>query len=172
MSWVRGRGAYVSDKVFIVLHKGPGADYRWAAKLTPGTRLTVAGKSSDGEWAEVTTTRGTSGWVRAEFLTSEAPAQIRLPAALASAEKLTAANRDLTTEVQALQTEKVELLNTINASESELGSVSEELARLKQISDGDLAAAATRDAIAAVQAAQAAMIAVMAASTAATTAAH
>jgi SH3 domain protein len=66
--------AYVSDEVFIVLHAGPGTNYRWLGKLTPGTRLSRGGTSEDGAWAEVTTTRGTSGWVRAS---SSAPLRRR-----------------------------------------------------------------------------------------------
>jgi len=125
---------YVSDKVFIVLHKGPGADYRWAAKLTPGTRLEVSQTAKDGKWSEVTTQRGTTGWVQSEFLTAESPAQVKLPAALARADQLTAKNAKLNTELKALQQEKTELLNRINSSDSELGDVSQELANLKQVS--------------------------------------
>ena len=125
---------YVSDKVFIVLHRGPGTDFRWVAKLTPGTRLTVARTDEDGKWAEVTTDRGTTGWVNAEFLSTQAPAQVKLPAAEAKVEKFSARNAELSRELEALQTEKVELLNKINSTDSELGSVSQELANLKQIS--------------------------------------
>lgn len=125
---------YVSDKVFIVLHRGPGAEYRWVAKLTPGTRLQVARTSDDGEWAEVTTSRGTSGWVSTEFLSAEAPAQVQLPAAQDRAQKLNAQNSELTSRVDALEAEKLQLLNKINSSDSELGDVSQELANLKQVS--------------------------------------
>ena len=125
---------YVSDEVFIVLHKGPGADYRWAAKLTPGTRLEVSQTAKDGKWSEVTTQRGTTGWVQSEFLTAESPAQVKLPAALARADQLTANNAKLNTELKALQQERTELLNRINSSDSELGDVSQELANLKQVS--------------------------------------
>lgn len=125
---------YVSDKVFIVLHRGPGTEYRWVAKLTPGTRLKVARTKDDGKWAEVTTDRGTTGWVSTEFLSAQAPAQVKLPAAQARAEKLSAQNAQLSTTVEALQAEKVELLNKINSSDSQLGNVSQELADLKQIS--------------------------------------
>lgn len=125
---------YVSDKVFIVLHRGPGAEYRWVAKLTPGTRLQVARTSDDGEWAEVTTSRGTSGWVSTEFLSAEAPAQVQLPAAQDRAQKLNAQNSELTSRVEALEAEKLQLLNKINSSDSELGDVSQELANLKQVS--------------------------------------
>ncbi|MEH6585959.1 MAG: TIGR04211 family SH3 domain-containing protein [Halioglobus sp.] len=125
---------YVSDKVFVVLHKGPGADYRWAAKLTPGTRLRVARTAEDGKWAEVTTDRGTTGWVSTEFLSADTPAQVKLPAAEALAEKLNKQNTELNSQVTTLETEKVELLNKINSADSELGGVSQELASLKQIS--------------------------------------
>lgn len=125
---------YVSDKIYIVLHRGPGADYRWVAKLTPGTRLKVGRSSDDGDWSEVTTDRGTNGWVRSEYLSPESPAQVKLPAALARAQELEAKNVELNQELQAIKEEKVELLNKMSASDSELGGVSQELAQLKQIS--------------------------------------
>ena len=98
---------YVSDEVFVVLHKGPGAEYRWVAKLTPGTRLRMAGTAEDGEWAEVTTDRGTTGWVSTEFLSSDTPAQVRLPAAEARAAKLSTENAELNNQVAALEAEKL-----------------------------------------------------------------
>ena len=125
---------YVSDEVFIVLHRGPGAEYRWVAKLTPGTRLDVARVAEDGKWAEVSTARGTTGWVSTEFLSKEAPAQVKLPAAQARAEQLASKNAELASQVKTLQAEKVDLLNQINSTGSELGDVSQELANLKQIS--------------------------------------
>jgi SH3 domain protein len=125
---------YVSDEVFVVLHKGPGAEYRWVAKLTPGTRLRMAGTAEDGEWAEVTTDRGTTGWVSTEFLSSDTPAQVRLPAAEARAAKLSTENAELNNQVAALEAEKLELLNKINSSDSELGDVSQELSNLQQVS--------------------------------------
>ncbi len=126
--------SYVGDKVFIVLHRGPGAEYRWVAKLNPGTELQAGRRSDDGEWTEVTTTRGTSGWVRTEFLTTEPPAQVRLPAAQARAEQLSNSNAQLSEQLETLQQERVELLNRLNSTEGNLGSVSDELTNLKQIS--------------------------------------
>jgi SH3 domain protein len=125
---------YVSDDIFIVLHNGPGTEYRWRARLTPGTRLNVSGYSDDGEWAKVTTVRGTDGWVRKEYLTSDKPAQLRLPEAEQRAEQLATRNTELTGELEQLKTERVELLNQIQGTDSELSSVSQELTQLKQIS--------------------------------------
>ncbi len=125
---------YVSDEIFIVLHNGPGAEYRWRARLTPGTRLTVSGFSDDGEWARVTTTRGTEGWVRKEYLTTDMPAQLQLPQALKRAEQLEQRNQTLSTELEQLKGEKTGLLDQIQSSDSALDSVSDELTQLKQIS--------------------------------------
>lgn len=125
---------YISDDVFVVLHTGPGKEYRWAAKLNPGARLNLARMSADGEWAEVTTSRGTTGWVTSEFLTNDAPAQVKLPAAVARAEQLADRNAQLTAQLDALQSEKSELTNVASSTGSELESVSKELADLKKIS--------------------------------------
>lgn len=123
---------YVSDQVFIVLHKGPGAEYRWAAKLTPGTRLNAG--STQGDWTEVTTARGTPGWVRTEFLTAERPAQVQLTAAVARADQLSEQNATLSSDLGSLQAEKNDLLNRIASTEAELAAVSGELSELKTIS--------------------------------------
>lgn len=125
---------YVSDEIFIVLHNGPGTEYRWRARLTPGTRLNVSGYSKDGEWAQVTTTRGTEGWVRKEYLTTEMPAQLQLPKAQQRAELLEERNTALSAELEQLKNDKTELLSKIQSADSELGSVSDELTQLKQIS--------------------------------------
>ncbi len=134
---------YISDEIFVVMHRGPGTEYRWRARLTPGTRLTLQRMSDDGKWAEVSTDRGTSGWVQAEYLSSETPAQLQLPEALQRAEGLDSRNRELDQELQALQSERDGLLQQISDSEAQLRSVTEELTQLKQISgkavqlDGD-----------------------------------
>jgi SH3 domain protein len=94
----------------------------------------MAGTAEDGEWAEVTTDRGTTGWVSTEFLSSDTPAQVRLPAAEARAAKLSTENAELNNQVAALEAEKLELLNKINSSDSELGDVSQELSNLQQVS--------------------------------------
>ncbi len=125
---------YVSDQVFIVVHSGPGNEYRWLGKLNPGDKMSVKGGTEDGEWAEVTTASGTEGWVRTEFLTPQAPAQVRLPAAEARAEQLATKNQELTAQLEALRAEKTNLSAQLGDTGGELDEVEGELARLKQIS--------------------------------------
>lgn len=125
---------WVSDDVFIVLHAGPGSNYRWLGKLIPGTLLSELRRSTDGNWAEVETDRGTIGWVQAEYLASEPPAQVRLPAVvrqLEEAEREAASLRDALAEMQKARDE---LRSGLDENSTDLQRVTEELAQLRQVS--------------------------------------
>ncbi len=125
---------YVSDEVFIVLHAGPGSNYRWLGKLIPGTELVEQRRSTDGNWAEVRTERGTVGWVQSEYLASEAPAQVRLPAVAMQLEEAEQATAQLRTRLTESEAQRDELAAQLEESRAELKEVSEELAQLRQIS--------------------------------------
>ncbi len=125
---------YVSDEVFIVLHAGPGTNYRWLAKLNPGDALTPAGTAEDGEWTEVSTAGGTDGWVRSEFISSDKPAQVQLPevaSRLAAAESRNAALR---TELSAASQAREENAQLATDTQADLKATAEELAALKKTS--------------------------------------
>ena len=126
---------YVSDKQYIPLRSGAGSDYRIIHRGIPsGTRLTVARTSSDGEWAEITTDKGTTGWIRSQYLMEDVPAQNKLEAAQRKAASAVEQSSALKAELDNLKAERAELLNQIETGGSQLDSVSEELTRLKQIS--------------------------------------
>ena len=125
---------YISDEVFIVLHAGPGSNYRWLGKLIPGTRLTEERRSTDGNWAEVRTDRGTMGWVQAEYLASEPPAQVRLPAVVRQLEDAEREAAALGGTLGEVETNRDELQGQLQASNEELQRVTEELAQLRQVS--------------------------------------
>lgn len=125
---------YISDDVFIVLHAGPGANYRWLGRLIPGTELVEQRRSTDGNWAEVRTRRGTLGWVQAEYLASEPPAQARLPAVVRQLEDAQRDGADLRRNLAAAQAERDALRAQLDDSSATLQRVSEELAQLRQVS--------------------------------------
>lgn len=125
---------YIGDDVFIVLHAGPGSNYRWLGKLIPGTELVEQRRSTDGNWAEVRTQRGTLGWVQAEYLASEPPAQVRLPAAVRQLEDAQREGADLRQNLAAAQAERDALRAQLDESSEALQRISEELAQLRQIS--------------------------------------
>lgn len=125
---------YISDDVFIVLHAGPGSNYRWLGRLIPGTELVEQRRSTDGNWAEVRTRRGTLGWVQAEYLASEPPAQARLPAVVRQLEDAQRDGADLRRNLAAAQAERDALRAQLDESSAALQRVSEELAQLRQVS--------------------------------------
>ena len=125
---------YISDDVFIVLHAGPGSNYRWLGRLIPGTELVEQRRSTDGNWAEVRTRRGTLGWVQAEYLASEPPAQARLPAVVRQLEDAQRDGADLRRNLATAQAERDALRAQLDESSATLQRVSEELAQLRQVS--------------------------------------
>jgi SH3 domain protein len=126
---------YISDKQYIPLRSGAGSDYRIIHRGIPsGTRLTVARTSADGEWAEITTDKGTTGWIRSQYLMEEMPAQNKLTAAQRRAASAIEESSALKVELDSLKAERAELLSQIETGGAQLGSVSEELAQLKQVS--------------------------------------
>lgn len=126
---------YVSDKQYVPLRSGPGNEYRIIHRGIPsGTQMTVARTSDDGVWSEITTARGTTGWIRSQYLMKETPAALKLNAALARAEKAVARSAQLEAEFKALQAERGTLTTQISRSTAELDSVSRELNQLKQVS--------------------------------------
>ena len=126
---------YVSDQQVGPLRSGAGSQYRSVHRGIPsGTRLTVTQQSEDGDWAEITTDRGTSGWIRSQYLMTDTPAQVALDSAQQRVQPLADENAPLQSQLDALNSEKVDLLNQSTSTESDLRSVSEELTQLKQIS--------------------------------------
>lgn len=126
---------YVSDKQFIPLRSGPGSNYRVIHRGIPsGTKLEVSRTSEDGEYAEITTVKGTQGWIRTQYLMTELPAQNKVDAAQQKVQSLTEQNRIFKAESKALKQEHAELLAQVKNTSGSLDSTTEELARLKKIS--------------------------------------
>jgi SH3 domain protein len=119
----------------IPLRSGPGNDYRIVHRGLPsGTRLEVKRLSGNKEFAEITTVKGTSGWIRTQYLMKDLPAKSKLNAALAKAKTLEDENKTLQSQAEALAGERSALLQQVSGTEGSLEQTSEELARLKQIS--------------------------------------
>ncbi|MCX2976876.1 TIGR04211 family SH3 domain-containing protein [Candidatus Marimicrobium litorale] len=126
---------YVSDKQYVPLRSGAGNEYRIIHRgLISGTRLSVSRTSGDGEWTEVTSDAGLTGWIRSQYLMSEMPAQQRLSVATRKIEKSGEESADLSTQLSMLETEREDLVVRLDASENGLEQVRQELHQLKQIS--------------------------------------
>jgi SH3 domain protein len=126
---------YVSDVQYIPLRSGPGGEYRITHRGIPsGTRLVISSRSEDGLFAEITTEKGTKGWIRTQYLMDKVPAQVKLDKAQQRVVKLQSDNAGLASETSILKTERVDVLNQIQSTDGQLDTVSRELAGLKKIS--------------------------------------
>ena len=126
---------YVSDKQFIPLRSGPGSNYRITHRGIPsGTKLDVKQTSENGEYAEITTAKGTGGWIRTQYLMKELPAQNKVAAAQAKAETLARENGAMKAEARELKSERTDLIGKVSNTSGDLEKTSDELAKLKQIS--------------------------------------
>ncbi len=126
---------YISDTQYIPLRSGAGNEYRIVHRGLPsGTRLTVSQTTDDGLWARIRTEAGDEGWLRAQYLMEDVPAENQLARARARVEELTAENKALSEQVTTLRDTRGELAEQVDDTGSELAQVSEELAQLKQIS--------------------------------------
>lgn len=126
---------YISDKQYIPLRSGGGNEYRITHRGLPsGTRLKVSATSANGEWSQVTTDSGTSGWMRSQYLMKGVPAQNRLDAALTQAGQAGEQSTTLQAELATVQQERDLLLEQLGTTETDLGTVADEMAQLKQIS--------------------------------------
>lgn len=126
---------YISDTQYIPLRSGAGNEYRIVnSGLRSGTRLTVHETTDDGTWARITTEGGEEGWLRAQYLMEQMPAETRLQRAQTRAGQLETQNAELQSQVEGLQNARSELSSQVSATDSSLTEVTEELAHLKQIS--------------------------------------
>ena len=126
---------YISDKQYIPVRRGAGNEFRIVHRGLPtGTRLTVSNISDNGEWAEITTDSGTSGWIRAQYLMKSVPAQLRLDEVMQKAEQSGGLTEALQQELADLKTERDQLMVSLEERELQLASITDELTQLKQIS--------------------------------------
>ena len=126
---------YVSDKQYVPLRSGAGNEFRIVHRGIPsGTRLTVAQTSADGVWSEITTERGTSGWIRSQYLMAETPAQLLVDAANQRAADAIARAETVSTELATIKSERADLQGQVASTGSNLETITAEYDKLREIS--------------------------------------
>jgi SH3 domain protein len=137
---------YVSGEQRVPLRGGAGDDYPVVYRgLEAGTRLTVRGTSEDGQWAEITTVEGVTGWIPTQKLTLEQPAPTVLattpppppttPPSVEGAGTITGVPAGAPeTPVTEMGATPADLLSQVDDCEAQFNAVAQELHRLKQIS--------------------------------------
>lgn len=70
--------AYISEDLYVFLHRGPSTQFKIVGTLAAGTPITVTARNDDSGYAEVSDGQGKSGWVEARFLTDNVSRRARL----------------------------------------------------------------------------------------------
>ena len=70
--------AFISEDLYVFLHRGPSSQFKIVGTLTAGTPITVTARNDDSGYAEVSDDQGKSGWVETRFLSDSVSRRARL----------------------------------------------------------------------------------------------
>lgn len=117
---------YISDDLFIYMHKGPGTNYRIGGSVNAGDEISLTGKEENG-FTEIIDPKGRVNWVESKFVSANAGLRQdneRLKTQLEEQDTLRASiSNDLTSTQQQLasfESDKKESLNQIASLEQEI----------------------------------------------------
>lgn len=85
---------YISYKVFLYMHGGPGKKYRIVGRVNAGDTVKILENTAGAKYARIRTKTGREGWIPVEFLEKGQSLQVKLPKleAQLTEEKQTLAN--------------------------------------------------------------------------------
>ena len=126
---------YVTDLIFTPVRTGPGGDYRIINKGLPsGTEVTYYGITDDGVWAEIETKGGTRGYLRAQYLQSNAPRGSQVNALEATLAEEVARTAQLQRELDDAMGQLTSTDSSMSTAARELKETRETLAEVKRVS--------------------------------------
>ena len=126
---------YVTDLIFTPVRTGPGGDYRIINKGLPsGTEVTYYGITDDGVWAEIETKGGTRGYLRAQYLQSNAPRGSQVNALEATLAEEVARTAQLQRELDDAMAQLTSTDSSMSTAARELKETRETLAEVKRVS--------------------------------------
>ena len=127
--------AFISEDLYVFLHRGPGSQFKIVGSLTAGTPITVTSRNDDSGYAEVSDDQGKSGWVETRFLSDSVSRRARLEEVERDLEKVRQSHEgagaklaSYEEEVRRLKTDNDKLKSKNGLLESEVKRVQNELA--------------------------------------------
>lgn len=131
--------AYISEDLYVFLHRGPSTQFKIVGSLTAGTPITVTARDPDSGFAEVNDGQGKTGWVDARFLSDSVSRRARLEEAERELKRVQETHEgagaklaSYEQEVGRLKTDNDKLKSQNGLLESEVKRVRNELAGLDQ----------------------------------------
>lgn len=125
---------WVADSMYLPMRSGQGSQYRIIANLKTGTQLTVVSESEDGDWTEVKTGSGKTGFVRSQYLLNTPTAAQRLTTVQQQLDKLTKDYQLLKNQLSSTQSNGSQLSEDLIESQAEAEKLQNELDELQSIS--------------------------------------
>ncbi len=134
-----GENAYISEDLYVYLHRGPGREFKITGTLTAGTPVTVTARDDETEYAEVSDGQGKAGWVESRVLSDSVSRRARLEEVERDLEKLQQTHvgsgaklAGYEEELRRLKAQNVQLQGKNGALESEVERFRNELAALDE----------------------------------------
>ncbi len=131
--------AFISEDLYVFLHRGPSSQFKIVGTLTAGTPITVTARNDDSGYAEVSDDQGKSGWVEVRFLTDNVSRRARLEEVEGELKKVQQSHEgsgarlaSYEEEVRRLKTDNDKLKSKNGLLESEVKRVQNELAAADQ----------------------------------------
>lgn len=131
--------AFISEDLYVFLHRGPSSQFKIVGTLMAGTPITVTSRNDDSRYAEVRDDQGKSGWVEARFLTDSVTRRGRLEEVDRDLEKVRQSREgsgaklaSYEEEVRRFKTDNDKLKSKNGVLESEVKRVQNELAASDQ----------------------------------------
>lgn len=81
-----GQPGYISDKVYLYLHGGPGTQFRILGSIEAGQAISLMGETQ-GDYSKIIDHKGREGWVETDMLTRKKSFREQLPAVQAELEQ-------------------------------------------------------------------------------------
>ncbi|EKE70245.1 TIGR04211 family SH3 domain-containing protein [Gallaecimonas xiamenensis] len=129
--------AYVSEDIYIFLHSGPSRDYRIIGSVNAGTQLDVLEQGKD--FTKVQDSEGRSGWVESQFLTNQPSFRVTIPKLQASLEaaeakigNLSSGHESLTSTLDNLKQDKVQLTQQVAEQEATISKLKAQVEGMDQ----------------------------------------
>ena len=130
---------YISDQIYVPMRAGPGNEFRILHRgLRTGTSMTLLQEDAGNGFSKVRV-GDQEGFIRAQYLTGEAPALVVLPGVQEQAAKARAENRELRSQLGKRDTELASLNKSLKETKSQLASKTEEMLRLEEVTADPLA---------------------------------
>ena len=111
---------YISDKVYVYLHTGPGVKFRIIGSVVAGSKIEIIEKSADGKYTKIVDDKNRTGWIQSEFSSKKLSLHAQFSTLTKKLESVTAQQQQTYASGTGYKKDIVQLNQTISSLETEL----------------------------------------------------